>query len=131
LFNLKLFMAYDINWLVPQRVLHIRFFGDVSVREAQQSYEAARLSLDGRPELVHILVDHVDVGKFPTSWRDYGYLNPGDITLNGGWVVVAGINAKQRFTLKLVATVMGLQVNTVGSVDEALMFLREYDPAVA
>jgi hypothetical protein len=99
-----IFMAIDVRWFIPDRIVLHEFSGDITLEDATRaSLEGPALANQGTPP-VHMLVTLTAVTHYPRSVRQIEAairINPNVDRL--GWVVIL---VKRNPVLRFVATIL-------------------------
>jgi len=124
-------MAYEIDWVVQNRIVSGRFVDVVSVSEARESSNVITEYVVSGDAPVHLIADLRDMIHSPTSIQvnrqiASPYLNHP----NMGWVIIIGGNAFQQFMISVLKRLTSIKVKQTGSYEEALDMLKEIDPSI-
>ena len=127
-------MSFEIIWQQPQRVVHIRFYGedmDSSIEQAQHQLEHELAEMEGK---VHVIVDLSAVTQRPPSLahvRQQIFFQKSEKL--GYTVFVIGHNPIIRYFASMLAQLLlkGRQFTVVDSFDDALRYLYERDDTLA
>lgn len=122
-------MTYQVHWLIPHRLVEIRFSGDGNLPDliaAQR--DCLSLLEDGRAP-VHVLVNTQEVSKPFVDIREMRASLKLMDDSRLGWLLLVGGNAVVRFAITLVAhhLIPRVRLRMVESTQEALLFLNEQD----
>lgn len=120
-------MPFDIRWCIPNRVIFITVYGELTLDELRQSH-AATLDYIARGEApVHVISDTTSMEKFPHSLGSYKEILGQKTHPNTGWVLTITHNQVQRLLANMTTQIAGGQQKSVASFDEALNFLQRVD----
>jgi hypothetical protein len=120
-------MPYTVNWLVPQRVIDVKFGESLSVDELQE-YDAKVVAMmeEGQPKNVHVLADISRLEQFPNLQRTQQTKMATHPHL--GWIVVYGSqNIVFRAMGIIVSKLFGNRLQWCNTREEALAFLQRVD----
>ncbi len=122
-------MPFRLDWYVPQRVIVMQVWGDISSAEIGEQDMALGQMLDSGSAPVHIIGDDRQVQRTPH--------NPGDLWRfvrhimahpSLGWIILVGeTNPIAGFLTYSFFTGFGFQYRRMQSSEEALAFLQVKD----
>jgi hypothetical protein len=121
---------FDIQWLVPDRVLLIRFYGHFSSDNLEKLNDAMTHYLNEGDAPVHVITDNTRLEGFPTNINQ---LRQSLIVLRDerwGWMIAVGINAIVRFLLVVLSATFNLQAKALNTVDDGKKFLNGIEPGL-
>ena len=123
-------MAVTVSWLFPQRVVFVRYNGQVTLDDVQAQVRQTEAALaEGEPP-VHFVIDTTGIDKYDLSLSEIRAAFPGhDPKI--GWTVVYGPNRITRFFASILMQLVKSQFQFVESHDEALIFLAHNDQRLA
>jgi hypothetical protein len=122
-------MATRIAWYTQNRVLLMRFQGDVSADELSQINRQITQHLDeSDAQLVHLILDQRDIGGVPgnimTLTRTMTFIQHPRL----GWVLRFGeIHPTVRFMSAVVMQAASVRFRNFHTLEEALQFLSHVD----
>ena len=103
-------MPYHIDWMYDQRVIHLRFWGDISPSETRTAYAALLINYEQGSTPLYLMVDHTNVTRYPIGLNNYDFVIEGSPADKFKQVLIVGPNRQVRFMVRLFARVR--QVNT-------------------
>ena len=122
-------MPYNVAWLIQNRVIYVRYFGEIHYKDYEETGSMFARMIDSGEAPVHVVVDAStvtkaprDIGKIVEYLRGYG--RPGI-----GWVLTVTPNKLERFFAALVmhTFISSLRSSMFGSVEEIPDFLAARD----
>lgn len=126
-------MPYQITWYIPDHILIIRYFGDLTVEELRQSSQESAARLDARPPNAptrcHIITQATDLETMPPALAAF------QNTLKRphpsvGWICLIGNNSVQSMIASAITQLMGINFKVFESQAAALQFLIERAPTL-
>lgn len=125
-------MTHYQDWLIANKVVYVKFWGDVSVEEIGEAFAKSNtLSLASENTPVHFLHSWGDVKTFPRKLHELRRLTT---TVKGdsrriGWVVAYGTeNRLMRFLGDVFFQMFRVRFRMFLYEQEAIAFLRYIDP---
>lgn len=125
-------MPVEINWYSPQRVIFVRYTGNISADEMQYLAQNALAMLESAPPdimLVHSLYDFSALEKMPLNLKlasdtaAPAYSNP-----RMGWVAAYGLgNVYVKYLAQMVGQMFKLRYRFFDTQEEAVQFLQSVD----
>ncbi|MAS32439.1 MAG: hypothetical protein CL610_00445 [Anaerolineaceae bacterium] len=122
-------MPVELSWLIPERVLHERFYGDVTIEDIQELASTLPPFMEEGVPLIHTIIDATNVTSHP-SIKDIHEHSSLRTYPNEGWRVMVGANAVARFIGSIILQVMGQRYRMYDTLDEALHFIADQDKSV-
>jgi hypothetical protein len=120
-------MPFEINWYQDQRIIHLRFYGDITIEDVGESTRAVNTFVQSGVPLVHNIEDMTDVTKFPNNIVKISQqITPIDNTLMG-WTIIVGANQIVTFIASTVSQLAQARFRAVKTFDEAAAFLKGVD----
>jgi hypothetical protein len=120
-------MPQQIQWYEPNRIIHHRFYGVVTLEDITQGNEQAiALIRQGTPP-VHDIVDAVDVERVLFNLNGLLHSTSFFKEPNLGWMIVAAENPMVRFFGSMLGQVTHTRFRTVDNLEEALETLTHVD----
>jgi len=120
-------MAYEISWLIENRVVHLHVFGTVSIAEARQAYDALLVCHEKGTAPIHLILEHTGIEKFPLTLNPYNFIIEGGSPAKGGWMLIVGDNRQARFLGMLFSYVAKVKSRAFLKREQALEFLYDTD----
>jgi hypothetical protein len=123
-------MPFSIQWGIEKRIIHKRYYGDVTLEEFQQAIQETRdYALQGTP-LIHTIDDMSAVTSFPiqlgTLIKTVGSV---DNTIFG-YTVIVGNDKLMNFLANIVTQKMQARYRPVSTYEEAQSFLMDVDASL-
>lgn len=127
-------MPYDVQWLVPDRVMYVRYIG-VFTRDDLYAYLEKSLAMRdeanerlgvGGP-LVHTLTDGRDMVKNEMELKDVQSSLRSLRHQKVGWSVFVHESRLNRFIVSIAHQLVGVRHYICATMDEAVKFLRDND----
>jgi hypothetical protein len=123
-------MAYEISWLVENRLMYIKYVGDMTVEDLELAIQEMQALLDVGEAPIHTISDNRFLGQFPTSLSTLKKLmtpHPKAI----GWSVLIQENTATRFIGEMLTRFSGQhQVKSFARLRDALTFLERNDTSL-
>lgn len=121
-------MAYEITWMVEQRVIHFEPRGVVGMDELRVANDKIRaLTEEGIP-FVHVIADATNLEKFTFSLTDLTKLFRGmQPSPKLGWSVYISPKMVERFFASVTTQMTTARHREFGTLAEALAFLQSVD----
>lgn len=124
-------MSYEVNWLVPDRIIEARYWGVLTVDEIRQSNTAmdALINQVATDKPVHIIADLSLVETFPVTVSAITGSRPKPPEAVE-WIVLVHESRLLKFISGMVGQLMHLNNKVVATKQEALDFLAISDPTL-
>jgi hypothetical protein len=123
-------MAYEIEWLVDNRVLYIKPVGDVTVEDMEAAIERMQVMMDNGEAPIHSISDNRFVGKFPTSLSTLKKLMTPHPKVTG-WSLLIQENTATRFISEMLTRFTGQRnIRSFKDLSEGLAFLKRNDQSL-
>ena len=120
-------MPYHFDWIVPERVVFTRIYGEVSAEEITEILiESRQRTLSGRAP-VHFIIDVSAMEKQPftiSKLNEWASNLPDRTT---GWWVVINPNSVTMFAITLVSKTLGVKLKSAHSLEDAVQILEKID----
>lgn len=122
-------MAYQVSWLVPQRVILVVLEAKVSSEEFRKTNAEMTKLVEAGNAPIHILVD---ISKLTHPPTDIQMIASTTIIKDDkvAYVVAIGGNALVNFIAQMVKTLTKTKITMVAHMDEARQFLAEVDSTI-
>jgi len=125
-------MPFHQEWLIPERIVKVSFWGNLTVEEIANSFKVSgKFLMESQATRVHFVHDWSRLKTFPTNLSqirnatNFGE-NPAMNKL--GWVVVYGVKQKLlRFIGDLTFQLFQIRTHMTDDFDSALKFLHQQD----
>src|SRR5687767_14970843 len=119
-------MPISTFWLLEQRIIGVRDYGDITLTELRQTNADVIAMLDAGSAPVHLLLDLTALRKFPTlisaSANTMSFLHHPAL----GYVAVWGIrNPILVPILKVIGRIVSVDPQIVDSLEQALRFIAD------
>jgi hypothetical protein len=123
-------MPYEFSWVLPQRVMLVRIYGEVTAKEMEQiDTQTLTAVMEGTPP-VHGIVNTLDVISVPvnlkTMTRTFRGIHP-----NAGITIMISQNPLYHFFLNIITQLNHAETHTAKTYVEAIEKLRRLDPTLA
>ncbi|HUN05022.1 MAG TPA: hypothetical protein PLQ56_00415 [Aggregatilineales bacterium] len=133
-------MAYQLSWLLENRILLIRYQGTLTLKdletylpEAARMRDQANAFLGANGPLVHTITDASQMEKNAISLPEA--LQATRLTVNNqqrvGWSVYISAGVIDRFFSTAGHQLAGVRYRAVDSIDEAVAFLKSVDDTLS
>lgn len=124
-------MVYELNWLVPNRVLEMTMSGDIRAEEMRAMYrEHIELVREEGLTPVHVLLDGRGIENLQIRIHEINTFLDSSATDLFGWTIIVTNNRFMKFLVVIFSKMTGSQFKTVDSYDEALMILKKQVPDI-
>lgn len=120
-------MAYELNWMVENRVIYERLSGNITLDEIREVGKLVSEHVAVGTPLVHLVADLTEVGKFPMNLREINNMFENPHRERFGWMIGITNNQLVRFFGTMIPQLQGARMRMFTSVDEALRFLQSVD----
>ena len=127
-------MPYELSWLVPDRVILIRYIGDIDAQElraylseSMQMRDEANARLGEGGPLVHTITDSTEQKSTNFKMSDVQHMLRTLRTQRVGWSIYVHPGALLRFLATLGHQWVGVRHREFATVPEAIRFLQEQD----
>lgn len=125
-------MVYELNWLIPARVLEMTMAGDVEINEMQEMYqEHMQMVRDEGIAPVHVLIDAHAITNIKMKVKQINSVWDPTATDLFGWTIIVTDNRFMKFLTTIFSKVTGSQFKTVANYEEALAILTKQVPELA
>lgn len=126
-------MAYEVSWYIPEHILYMRYYGDLTTEEFEQSLIESRALFNSLPTdtaRCHTITDTLDLNKMPRSLTAFknALVKPHPAA---GWVCLVAENSLQNMIASTVTQLMQLNFKVFPSRQQALQFLIDRDASLA
>ena len=125
-------MPSEMSWYIPDHILYVTEYGDLTLEEVKATNETARRHLNASPRELHVVIDHTRLDSAPKSLA--GLLNTLDTFRhrNMGWFVIFGHAGNRYFRAlaQFITLAFGTQMREVDTREQALVFLMERDASL-
>lgn len=120
-------MPHKFEWIVPQRVLFGRIWGDPTRDEIRQlSPEINREAATGQSP-VHLIIDMTELTRTPFKLTELNsYVSRENLEFFG-WCIVVSNDPVGRFLSATLAQIVRLRVRVFHSREAAFRFLKDMD----
>lgn len=123
-------MPFETRWLIANRVVYQRFYGDVTIEEFADSVAEIRQFIDSGMPLVHAIGDLTGVQKYPSLIQMSKVAQANPAMANIGWTVLLVTNPLLRFFGTVLAQFTVERIRTVATFQEAMQFLLTRDQTI-
>lgn len=120
-------MAYELSWLVENRVIYENLAGNLTLDELREVGKLVGEYVATGTPFVHLLADLTQVGKFPMNLREINNIFENPYPDRFGWMVGVTNNQVVRFFGTMIPQLQGARIRMFASADEALRFLQSVD----
>lgn len=122
-------MAVEFSWLIPNRVILQRFYGDVTLEDIRESDRVLPAFVAEGIPLVHTLTDVRDITSHPNLKEIHGTASMA--TYEGeGWRVLVGAQGIARFIGSVLFQLMGQRYRMFDTMEEGLQFIIDHDDSI-
>lgn len=102
-------MVYELNWLIPARVLEMTMAGDVEINEMQEMYqEHMQMVRDEGIAPVHVLIDAHAITNIKMKVKQINSVWDPTATDLFGWTIIVTDNRFMKFLTTIFSKVTGL-----------------------
>ena len=123
-------MAYQLNWLLENRVLLQVAYGEITLEELHKMARELNDFLQMGTAPIHIIVDARQLKLFPRgvlpNYHAYKNLNPKQL----GWVIQVSDNQLLKYLASTVSHLIGFNLRTFTDMPAALEFLKQAEAAL-
>lgn len=124
-------MPYQTDWLVQDRVLYGRVWGEQTLEEIRESSAQVLQYLDRGTPLIHMILDDSALEKVPVNLAQLKSATQFLRHEALGWGITVGKSgATTKFLTAMLASLFGIRYRRCETLEEALAFLRERDATV-
>lgn len=126
-------MPYDVGWYIEGRVIHDRLSGTVSIEDAEGTGQIIVEYLNEGTRPVHLIVDMTTASGFAPTVnvrRIHDIVTRQMRSESLGWTLLVSENKLARFLASTVSQLARISMQTFSTLDDAVAFLREYDPTL-
>lgn len=120
-------MAYQIQWLVVNKVIHLQIEGYMTLPEAKTAYDALQMYHKCGETPVHLVVEYQGNNRTPLTLNLYNFIIEGSKPHNQSYVVVVGTHRQALFLGKLFSHVPNLLTHYSPTLTQAQQFLKSVD----
>jgi hypothetical protein len=125
-------MPITHQWIIPQRVIYVRWYGEISIADAHEANRNTARFLEEGIAPVHMLRDDSAITKIPhvTPRQAFDALKAVRDP-RFGWAVNIGYsNALVRNLINLYSKFTRIRIHRVEKLEEALAFLKQADESL-
>lgn len=120
-------MPYKLDWIVPERVLLGRLWGDLQPEEIRRLAPGIHEEAARGQAPVYVIVDTIRVSHTPISMRELNsFLNRDDDKKTGLFILISE-NRIARFMGAVIMQLIGLNMRIFNDRPSAFRFLNEID----
>lgn len=124
-------MAYQIDWLVQDRVIYAKVWAEQTLEEIQESNEAVLQYLNAGTPLIHIILDDSGLEKTPVNLAQLKGATQFLRHESLGWGITIGkTSGTTKFLTGMLASLFGIRYRRCETLEEALEFLQQRDTTV-
>jgi hypothetical protein len=125
-------MGYEVSWYIPGRVVLATVTGTIAPEEAEAcSAEMAQLIQEGEGPMVHLLVDTMNMERFPTNLNLLNRSASKHLWQPKlGWTIVISTNSTTRWISGIITQVARVRFRMFPAIDDGVLFLADQDPSV-
>lgn len=125
-------MGYEVSWYIPGRVVLATVTGTISPEEAEAcSADMAQLIQEGEGPLVHLLVDTMNMERFPTNLNLLNRSASKHLWQPKlGWTIVISTNSTTRWISGIITQVARVRFRMFPTLNEGVLFLADQDATV-
>lgn len=125
-------MGYEVTWYIPGRVVIATVSGTILAEEAEAcSAEMAQLIQEGEGPLVHLLVDTMNMERFPTNLNLLNRSASKHLWQPKlGWTIVITTNSTTRWISGIITQVARVRFRMFPALNDGVLFLADQDPTV-
>ncbi len=124
-------MPYQIEWLVPQRVISITFDKILTSAElASYDEDICQLLDTGAPQQIHLITNLEHLSQFPTlkQAQQLKFVKHPNL----GWSIIVGNKSTLlRAIITLVTTLFGNRLQWCNNHEQAIAFLQRIDKTLS
>ncbi len=122
-------MPIEFSWLIPNRVILQRFYGDVTLDDIRESDRVMPTFMDEGVPLIHTLMDATEITSHPNLKEIHSTASM-KIYEGEGWRVLVGAPGIARFIGSVVFQLMGQRYRMFDTLDEGVRFICEHDDSL-
>lgn len=123
-------MAHNITWYVPNQVVFIIFYGDITVADLHNINSFMMRHLEKSPHPIHTIVDAANVAKVHASPSELSASIPYLSHKRLGWNTILHTNSFTRFLASMVFQMTHTRACFPKNHDEAIHFLSDMDDTI-
>jgi hypothetical protein len=125
-------MGYEVVWYIPGRVVLATVTGTILPEEAEAcSADMAQLIQEGEGPLVHLLVDTMNMERFPTNLNLLNRSASKHLWQPKlGWTIVISTNSTTRWISGIITQVARVRFRMFPTLNEGVLFLADQDATV-
>jgi hypothetical protein len=125
-------MGYEVTWYIPGRVVLATVTGTIAPEEAEAcSADMAQLIQDGEGPMVHLLVDTMNMERFPTNLNLLNRSASKHLWQPKlGWTIVISTNSTTRWISGIITQVARVRFRMFPAFNDGVLFLADQDPTV-
>ncbi len=121
-------MSIEINWYVPNRILHVHVLSELGLDDVEEMARDVTTFMGEGVAPVHILLDDAKGGRPPISLKELKARLAIAEHPSIGWIVGVGeVDAVAKFLIPLLLKVMKLKYVRVTTLEEGVGFLSRHD----
>lgn len=119
-------MAYDVRWLVDDRVIYAHNYGIFTSDDLFSLYGEVDTMTDAGIGPVHLIVDSLDVERNQITIQDVRRIM-GTKSEKSGWVIQVSDNSFERFVSSMANQLFQTRFKHVGTLKQALHVIAQLD----
>ena len=122
-------MGIEMQWYVPQKIVHGDIIGDISLEDIQNSSrELQEMFAQSDSPLVHVLSNESQVGSLPISLNMLSEAADFMRHPQMGWMITYGTdNRMAKFMLSMISGIARVRHRRFATLEESLEFLVSVD----
>jgi hypothetical protein len=121
-------MPFEVSWLVDQRVVYVRTYGEMTMSEMQESsVQSRKLCEEGIP-FVYVISDATDLVKVQVKLQDVlAFFRGAKVIDKVGWSVFVGATSVERFFFAIISQFNNNNHRTFSKLEDAVAFIQSAD----
>jgi hypothetical protein len=120
-------MPFESSWRVEERIIYIRFWGDTTLKDAEEFNAHLIEMLEQGTPPVHLIIDLRELKSTPNDFRNLSKIIKFPLQ-QIGWVMNVGMpNPVLGFIAAALAQLFGARMRSVKTIAEAEQFLAEQE----
>jgi hypothetical protein len=124
-------MAHETSWYIENRVIRIRFHGDLALEELMSNGDSIEALSGSAPDPLFLLIDLREVTKMPLDLRQVSHSHQFRRNAGIAWTIVISNNSLFNFFGVVMSKVTDIPMRVCETLEESNAFIAHNAPDLA